>query len=180
DLPKSPAVEFEQSARERSYQQPPTIFEQDGHGLRVAIGPAVTFESFPVEDDQPLRAGADEEFGVEDGDRSQIALRKAVERGIAPLRFSVLVELDQSAVGRGEDRAVELRQAASGAAALNQFDFIAGERPPRILLERRERPPLRQRAGRLEFMVGPALDRPPDDQKNYCNQRCERDQGAAT
>src|SRR4030095_10215332 len=113
--------------------------------------PAVTFNSFPVEDDQSLRARTDEEFGVEDGDRGQVAFWKTVERGVAPFGFPLLVELNQSAVGRGEDRAVVLRQAANGATALNQFDFIPDERPHRILLERREGPLLRQRAGRLEF-----------------------------
>src|SRR5262245_6211087 len=54
DLPEPHAVEFEQPASERSYQQPPAIFQHDGHGLSVAIGPAVMFKSFPVEGDQPL------------------------------------------------------------------------------------------------------------------------------
>jgi hypothetical protein len=62
---------------------------------------------------------------------------------------------------------------------LNQFDFISGERLPRFLLERRECERLRQHAGRFEFTVGPALDRPPDDQSGGCYQRRKRNQGAS-
>src|SRR5262249_5137883 len=68
DLPESLAVEFEQAAREGSHQQAPAIFQQDGHGLSVAIGPAITFKTFSVENDQSLRARAYEEFGIEDAD----------------------------------------------------------------------------------------------------------------
>src|SRR5262249_62216963 len=151
DLPESPAVEFEQAARECSHQQAPAIFEQDGHSLRVTVGPAVTFKPFPIEDDQPLRARADEEFGVEDGDRGQITLRQPVERGVTPLHFPVLTKLDQPAVSRGEDRAVQSRQAASGATALNQSDPIAARSPPQILLETPDRPLLRPPPGPLQF-----------------------------
>src|SRR5262249_47182747 len=150
------------------------IFEQYGHGLGVPIGPAVSLKSFTVEDDQSLRTGADEKFGIEDGDRGQIALRKAVERRIAPLCLPLFVELGQSAVRRGKDRAVELRQTAGGATALNQRHSAAGESPKRILLERRERPRFRQRAGRLEFTIGAAFGDNAGDQNGDCDHRRER------
>src|SRR5262249_27591151 len=152
---------------------------QDGHSLRVTVGPAVTFKPFPIEEDQPLRARADEEFGVEDGDRGQITLRQPVERGVTPLHFPVLTKLDQPAVSRGEDRAVQSRQAASGAAALNQSPPTAGESPPQILLERRERPLLGRPAGRLEFTFGSAFDRPRGDYNSDRDQQRERRQETA-
>jgi hypothetical protein len=92
DLSESPTVEFEQAARERANEQPPAIFVQDGYSLRVTVGPAVTFKTFSIENYQPLRARTNKEFGVEEGDRGQIALRQPIERGVTPFHFSVFPE----------------------------------------------------------------------------------------
>src|SRR5262245_54073283 len=127
DLSKPLSIKFHQSARECPDEQPPTLFCQSRDGLRFAVSPAESFESFSIKQNQPLRTCANDQFRLENRQAEQVALGQSIENGVDAFQSSVFCQFHQATISRRKIRIIKSPQVTDAPMALHQGD-AAGHR----------------------------------------------------